>query len=171
MSNVKCHEMSKVMKCQLSWNAKCHIMSHVIKSQMSWNIKCLEMSRGMKCWCWCWIYDPRSYTLRSAPSSPGRSFFDFSPLCFSSWRLLEPRILRRICKQLEIIATTRAFIGSWWKVIPNPWTVCLLWTCCLYVHQKTWHYSLGYVYHQGPLKQTKLHLWWNEKIQDWKKRA
>ena len=45
----KCHEMSNVMKCQMSWNVKCHELSNVIKSQKSWNVKCHEMSRVMKC--------------------------------------------------------------------------------------------------------------------------
>ena len=38
--NITCHKMLKVMKC--------HGMSNVIKCQMSW-----------KCRCWCWIYDPK----------------------------------------------------------------------------------------------------------------
>ena len=69
--NVKCHEISNVMKCQMSWNVKCHEMSNVMKChhhemsnvmkfhhhemsnvmkcQMSWNFKCHEVSNLMKC--------------------------------------------------------------------------------------------------------------------------
>ena len=36
--------MSKVIKCQMSWNVKYHEMSNVMKCQKSWNGKCKEMS-------------------------------------------------------------------------------------------------------------------------------
>ena len=89
--NVKSHEMSNVMKCQLSWNVKCHEMSNVMKWLMSWNVKeswnvkCHQMSMVTKCQM-SWNADAgfmtpsrntRSFTLRSVPSSPGRSFFIF----------------------------------------------------------------------------------------------
>ena len=55
--NVKCYEMSKVMKCQMtnvrkwqtSWNVKRHEMSNVMKCQTSWNVKHHETSNIMKC--------------------------------------------------------------------------------------------------------------------------
>ena len=37
------HEMSRVMKCKLSWNVNCHEMSIVIKCQMLWYVKYHEM--------------------------------------------------------------------------------------------------------------------------------
>ena len=46
---MKCHEISNVIKCQMSWNFKCHEMSNVMKYKMSWNFKCHEMSKVMKC--------------------------------------------------------------------------------------------------------------------------
>ena len=57
MSNLKCHEMLNVMKCQMSTdmkfqmsrNVKCHEMSRsVTKCQMS-KVKCLELSNVMNC--------------------------------------------------------------------------------------------------------------------------
>ena len=39
-SNVKWHEMSNDMKCQMTWNVKWHEMSNDMKCQMTWNIKC-----------------------------------------------------------------------------------------------------------------------------------
>ena len=38
--SVKCHEVSKVFKCQTSPNGKCHQMSNVIKCQISSNFEC-----------------------------------------------------------------------------------------------------------------------------------
>ena len=96
MSNVKCHEIANVLNSQMSWNfkskmlwnVKCHEMSRVMKCQMSWNVKCHEMQNVMKCKM-SWNADAdagsmtpsrntRRYTLRSVPSSPGRSFLSLS---------------------------------------------------------------------------------------------
>ena len=46
--NVKCHEMSNVMKCQMSWSVKCHEVSKVFKCQTSPNGKCHQIS-NVKC--------------------------------------------------------------------------------------------------------------------------
>ena len=91
--NVKCYEIANVMKCQMPWNVKCHEMSNVkchemsnvMKCQESWNVKCHEMSDVMKCkmslnadadaGSMTPSRNTRRYTLRSIPSSPGRSFF------------------------------------------------------------------------------------------------
>ena len=59
--NVKCHEMSNVIKCQMSWTVKCNKMSNVMTCQISWNADAGYMT-------------PSRNTLRSVPSSPGRSF-------------------------------------------------------------------------------------------------
>ena len=39
--NVKCHKMSNVMKCQMSWNVKCHEVSNVSWSgSLQWTPPC-----------------------------------------------------------------------------------------------------------------------------------
>ena len=47
--HVKCHQMSNVIKFQMSSNVKCHKMSNVINCQMSSNVKCHQMSSNVKC--------------------------------------------------------------------------------------------------------------------------
>ena len=86
MSNDKCHEMTNVMKCQTSWNVKRHEMSNIMKCQTSWNVKshemskvnCDEITKVMKIP----IKNTRRYTLRSVPSSPGRSFLHLTLCCW-----------------------------------------------------------------------------------------
>ena len=46
--NVKWHEMSNDMKCQMTWNVKWHEMSNDAKWQMTRNVKWHEMSNDMK---------------------------------------------------------------------------------------------------------------------------
>ena len=66
--------MSWNVKCQMSWNVKCHEMSNVMKCQMSWNADAGAGSMTPS-------RNTRRYTLRSVPSSPGRSFCSsFLPL-------------------------------------------------------------------------------------------
>ena len=73
--NDKCHEMINVMKCQMSRNDKCHEMTNVIKCQMSWNADAGSMTPSR---------NTRRYTLRSVPSSPGRSFLLLPEFSYSS---------------------------------------------------------------------------------------
>ena len=49
--NIKCHEISNVMKCQMSWNEnfmKCQMLWN-INCQMSWSVKIYEVSKVLKC--------------------------------------------------------------------------------------------------------------------------
>ena len=82
-----------VMKCQESWNVKCHEMSDVMKFKMSWNAHADAGSMTPS-------RNTRRYKLRSVPSSPGRSFLELDhthvPYVLVPWTL-DKHILNHIC--------------------------------------------------------------------------
>ena len=63
----------------MTWNLKWHEISNDLKSQRSWNVKCHEMSNDVGSMTP--SRNTRRYTLRSVPSSPGRSFLVDCRMC------------------------------------------------------------------------------------------
>ena len=57
----------------------------------------------------------RSYTLRSVPSSPGRSFFSFSPLCLS---MRCKNLVQRIAGK-RYISCPKELGGNWSQPYPD----------------------------------------------------
>ena len=43
MSNVKCHDMSNVMKCQMSLSVKCHEMSQNVDADAGYMLDMLDI--------------------------------------------------------------------------------------------------------------------------------
>ena len=96
------HFSHKSDKCQESWNIKCHEMSIVVKCQMSWNVKCLEMSNVMKSWCWCWIYDSKQkhQALHTSERTiVPRTVIFYNGCCSEIWNLEKKHLSRILCWQ------------------------------------------------------------------------
>ena len=82
----KLHETQNDMKRKMTWKAKLHEKENYMKSKITWNTKWHETPKNADADAdadarfMTPSRNTRSYTLRSVPLSPGRSFFQLSTL-------------------------------------------------------------------------------------------